>query len=115
MTHVKYTDTSGSVQTLTADTDYKVNLNDEEMPYIYLPYGKTWPSLYSEPGSVEIQYVCGWTAASSVPEAIRQWVRIAVSTMYEHREQFVAGTIISPLTDDFLGGLLDPYRIVRIR
>lgn len=110
VTSVAYTDTSGSSQTLTAVTDYVVDTKSEP-GRIFLPDGKTWPSTQSQRNVVTITYVCGYTSAPLVPESIKTWIKMAVSTLYDNREQLISGSIIAKLPRDYLMGLLDPYTI----
>lgn len=91
--YVKWTDSDGDQTTLTEDTDYLWETNGEECGRVVLPYGETWPSgtLYpSKP--VLIRFVCGWTAAASVPEKIRAAVKLICSDLYANREgQILSG------------------------
>ena len=113
VTSVAYTDSSGDAQTLTASTDYNVD-TDGEPGKISLAYGKTWPSVYGEPDVITITYVCGWTAATSVPDPIVIWILRRVATLIEHREEFVTGTIVTPLPYHAGLGILDRYRFITI-
>jgi uncharacterized phiE125 gp8 family phage protein len=47
-----------------------------------------------------------------VPSAIRQWMLLQIGAMYENREAFVTGTIVSALS--FVDRLLDRYTVPRI-
>ena len=55
---------------------------------------------------------CGWVLAD-IPEAIKQWMKVRVATMYEQRETFVVGSNVKELSFNFVDGLLDPYRVPR--
>ena len=78
-------------------------------------FGTVWPVTLPQIGSVQINYTAGYgNAAASVPEGIRQWMFIRVSTLYEHREEVeqVARGKIEPMP--FVDGLLDPYKVLTL-
>lgn len=79
VTHVKYYDTSGVLQTL-ATSYYDTDL--VSMPgAVVLKPDQSWPSVQSEKrnGAVEIQYVVGYATVSSIPERIKQGIRMYVT------------------------------------
>jgi uncharacterized phiE125 gp8 family phage protein len=101
---VKYTDQDGAEQTLSSG----FVLNDYvEPPSIHLAYGASWPAVQSGPTAVRIQYRAGYEGG--VPEALKQWMLLAIGTMYEHRESLVAGVSVAELPDGFMSLLLQPY------
>ena len=51
--------------------------------------------------------------APTTPQAIKQWMLVRVSTLYEQRETLVTGTQVSHMPRDFVGCLLDPWRVPR--
>lgn len=109
VTSIKYLDSSGVEQTLDA-ADYLLD-KDSEPGYVVPNYGKAWPASYGVPNSVRCRYVAGYGAAAAVPQAIKQWMLLAIGSMYAQRETFVAVTAISGIPDGFWSGLLDPYRL----
>ncbi len=110
VTSVAYLDTVGDNQTLTVTDDYIVDIKSEP-GRIFLPDGATWPSTENRPSTVVITYVAGYASAALVPEPIKTWIMMAVSSMYDNRAQFAVGTIVSPMPRSFLTGLLDPYTL----
>lgn len=109
VTSVKYIDpATGAEQTL----DLADTLLDEisEPGYLVPAYGKAWPEARATANAVRVRYVCGYGNAAAVPAAIKQWMLLAIGTMYEQRGTAVAGTF-APLPDRFWGALLDPYRL----
>lgn len=61
-------------------------------------------------GDVTVEYVAGYgDSAADVPPPIRQWILVAVATMYELREAEVTGTIVSRV--GYVDGLLNDYRV----
>ena len=117
---IKYVDPAGDLQTLADSTVspaitssvYAVDTKSSHAPEpaeIYLAYGQTWPSTRCERNAVRVRFVCGFgDEPADVPAALRQWMMIAASTMYEHREKEITVTIISKF--EFVNGLLDPFR-----
>lgn len=109
VTSVKYIDpATGAEQTLDpADTLLD---KDSEPGYLVPAYGKAWPTARAVPNAVRCRYVCGYGNAAAVPQAIKQWMLLAIGTMYAQRETFASGTVAN-LPDRFWGSLLDPYRL----
>lgn len=58
--------------------------------------------------AVKITFTSGYT---TVPEAIKQYMKVKISTLFENREQFVIGASISSFGDKFIENLLNPYKI----
>jgi len=93
VTHIKYTDSDGDETEMTVTTDYIVETNGEMCGRIVLPYGVTWPSFTAYPSNpIVIRFICGWTAAASIPEKIRAAVKMLCSDMYENRESQSVGS-----------------------
>jgi uncharacterized phiE125 gp8 family phage protein len=85
VTSVKYKDTDGTETTLTVTTDYLVETNGEQRGRIVLPYGCSWPSATLYPSNpISIRFVCGWTAAASVPKNIKRAVKLAAEDAFYH-------------------------------
>lgn len=100
ITHIKYTDNNGTLTTLTpASTYYQTDLASDQRPARIMPaYGTTWPSVRASSfNTVEIQFTCGYGAASAVPQSIKNGMLLLVANWYENREQAVIGTIVSEL------------------
>lgn len=91
VTHIKYTDILGVQRTLD-QSRYGVSVS--RIPgQILLEYNQEWPTdtlRYTDP--IEIQFVCGWSSAESVPHSIRQAVRMLAAHWYEQREGVAMGT-----------------------
>jgi len=109
VTSVKYLDpATGAEQTL--DPADALLDKDSEPGYLVPAYGKAWPDSYGVPNAVRCRYVCGYGNAAAVPQAIKQWMLLAIGTMYALRETFASGTVAN-LPDRFWASLLDPYRL----
>jgi uncharacterized phiE125 gp8 family phage protein len=108
VTSVKYLDSAGVEQTISA-LDYLLD-KDSEPGYVVPAYGKAWPASYGVPNAVRCRYVAGYGAAAAVPQAIKQWMLLAIGMMYSQRESGAAAQMHT-LPDRFWGGLLDPYRL----
>lgn len=108
VTSIKYLDSTGVEQTLSAG-DYLLD-NASEPGYVVPNYGKAWPASYGVPNAVRCRYSAGYGAAAAVPQAIKQWMLLAIGTMYANRETFGVGQAFS-IPDRFWSGLLDPYRL----
>lgn len=87
VTSIIYKDSDGTETTMVANTDYLVETNGEGIGRIVLPYCGTWPSFTAWPSKpITIKFVCGWTAAASVPYAIKAALKLVCSDLYENRE-----------------------------
>lgn len=71
---VKYYDSSNTQQTLSTDVYY---LNAPERS-VELKYNQVWPSLTTRWDAVEVNYVCGYTAASLVPANARHALMLLI-------------------------------------
>ena len=93
VTHVKYTNSAGTVTTMTVTTDYIVETNGDQCGRIVLPYGVTWPSFTAYPSNpIVIRFVCGWTTAALVPYKIKAAVKMICADIYENRESQSVGS-----------------------
>lgn len=89
---VTYVDTNGTTTTL-ATSDYVVSTYDQP-GYIAEAYNATWPATLAQPNAVTVTYpVGGSTAATAVPENIKQAIRMVVAHWYRNREAILQGTI----------------------
>lgn len=105
---VKYYDGSGTLQTLDS-ANYVVN--DYVEPAQLTPaYNTTWPVAQLRQAAVIIRYNVGYADAAHVPESIRQWILLAIGTMYANRESATGAQLYS-LPDDFYQQLLQPYMV----
>ena len=109
VTSIAYIDANGATQTLTgADLTAVADTDTSSEPGQLRPvYGTSWPSTRLTPQAVTVRFVAGYGAAAAVPANVGLWLRERVATLYEHREQFVTGTIVAPLSV----GSLDSYRV----
>jgi uncharacterized phiE125 gp8 family phage protein len=110
---VTYTDYAGVTQTMAA-TDYVAELSGG-LARITPVFGKIWPIPVPQIGAVQVNYTAGYgSAATDVPEGIRQWILMRLNTLYENREEvaILSRGKVEPLP--FIDGLLDPYRVVRV-
>ena len=101
VTSVKWKDTDGTETTLTVTTDYLVETNGEQCGRIVLPYAESWPtgSLYPS-NPITVRFVCGWTAAASIPSKIRSAVKMVCADLYEYREAQVSGNALVVLVEN---------------
>ena len=112
---VKYiADDTGTEVTL-ASTDY--SLDADSTPCWLLPDYTVgdWPAARDTTNAVRIRFTAGYgDAGSDVPAAIRQWILLGIGTLYAQREGVVAGVSLAELPRGYVGGLLDPYRVMRV-
>jgi uncharacterized phiE125 gp8 family phage protein len=115
VTSVKYIDTDGTQQTLSA---LLYSVDTDTIPGLITPaYGEVWPVTRDEVNAVRVRFVAGFGAASDVPEDIKSWIKIMVGTMYDNPQAVVVGVgqTVAPIPRNFVDGLLDDYRYKAIR
>jgi len=86
VTHVKYYDTTGTLQTLSSSY---YELDTMRRPACLVRGADvSWPSLQSDRrvGKVQITYVVGWSTVASIPEVIKQGIRMYVTYLDADRD-----------------------------
>jgi len=104
---ILYIDTNGAEQELEAnewDWDDKDTIAKVRF---FRPYNKIGKDI----NAIAIKYKAGY---SSLPPAIESYIKVQISTMYEHREKFVIGASVTEFGSRYIDNLLDSYRIVPI-
>lgn len=109
VTSLKYLDSATGAEQTLDPADYLLD-KDSEPSYVVPAYGKAWPYSREVPNAVRVRYICGYGLAVAVPQAIKQWMLLAIGTMYENRATAGAGQVYN-IPDRFWSGLLDPYRL----
>jgi uncharacterized phiE125 gp8 family phage protein len=105
ITHVKYYDTSGVLQTLAAD---QYTLDGNKLPgWIYLAPDCLWPSTQCRENAVQIRFVAGYANAAAVPAPIKYWIRAKVVPEVDMTKEQSTVT-------DFVNRMLDPYRLYHV-
>lgn len=107
ITSVKYLDTDGILQTLSAPS-YQLNSHSEPA-WLVPAFGYTWPATREEPNAVRVQFVAGFGAAGTdVPEVLRAWMLLQIGHWFSSRE---AANDRKLETTPFVDRLLDRYRV----
>ena len=109
ITHIKYFDSDNSEQTL-ATSVWLSDINHQPAR-IGLKPNQSFPSLADRINAVNCKYVVGYgSAASDVPEGIREAVLLIVGNWYENRQEVVVGRIATELPKS-AQYLLEQYKI----
>ena len=115
LTSLKYYDTNESQQTITdLPANFQKDFNSD-VAKIYEGLTVAFPSLGCTVNPIEIITVCGYGAASDVPEDIKHAIKIMVSYLYENREMVnvpIASMGVSTPLPKTVQHLLNPYRIL---
>jgi len=107
--HVKYYDSDNSLQTLSA-TIYDTQLQYEPSQ-IQLADDKSFPEITKRNDAVVARYTVGYgSAASYVPEIIKQAVLLTIGNFYQNRNSVVIGRIATELPMN-VKWLLDTYKV----
>ena len=101
---VKYFDLNGIQQTMSTG-GFQANLLNEPA-IIEL---QSIPQMKAMMNAFEVQFVCGYGVAASVPEAIKEAIKLLIGHYYEHRE----AVLTTKMTELPIGvnALLAPYNI----
>jgi len=109
VTHVKYYDVDGTLTTLDS-SKYFTDFASEPALVVLRP-GEVWPTLdLGRPKAIEVTFVAGYGAASTVPAPIKTAMLEMIAHWYNHRETVNIGNIVTeiPMTATML---LAPYRL----
>ena len=115
LTSLKYYDGDETQQTI---TDSSANLQKDflsDVGSLHQGLTNAWPSIGSTINPIEITTVCGYGAASDVPDDIKHAIKIMVSHLYENREMVnvvVGGLAMQINMPNVVKNLLSPYRIL---
>ena len=102
VTSFGYTDPDGVSQTWAATTGYQIDIPVgpwARKARIMPAYGVAWPSTRTETfNAVTLRFVCGYGAASAVPQPIKEAMLLLIGHWYEHREAVNIGNIVNLVT-----------------
>lgn len=107
---LKYTDSTGTVQTLASNLYTLDRADDYGHAYVVPAYATSWPNTRDQINAVALRYVAGYADAASVPESIKAWIKLMVGAMYENREAETVGNG-SAIKLGFADRLLDRYKV----
>jgi uncharacterized phiE125 gp8 family phage protein len=111
ITTFTYVDGAGATQT---PVGYRLRNSDDFGLAVVLPaYGTNWPETLDDTETVKVRFTAGYADAAAVPEPIKAWIKLTVSTMYENREgeSYSARAVSTTVKMSFVDGLLDRYRV----
>ena len=114
VTSITYFDTDDQEQTLTEDTDFRVNIVGDLHPDGLAniePIDVDWPSTRDRKNAVKIAFDAGWPVAD-VPKQIRQAILIYLAELYLQRQDTIVGMTVSKV--DISRRLLDRWKISNI-
>lgn len=114
LSSVQYRDLDGELQTL--GTELYAVYEDAEPALIVPAWQEVWPAVRPVLDGVQVTYVAGYAALGSPedtaayqagqPAALKTWIQARVATLFESREQLVAGNMVE-IPRAFADGLLD--------
>jgi uncharacterized phiE125 gp8 family phage protein len=116
ITSVKYDDTTGTEQELTAGTGYQViGQGGRSKQGIAPPYLGFWPLARSNPGSVRIRYESGYPVPAqdetdTLPGGIKAYIKLMVADLFANREGSDLPVRVA-IENPNLSRLLDPHRV----
>ena len=109
VTHVKYVDPDGTLQTLSTNVYFVDDVNKPAR--IGLKPNQSFPEIIDRLNAIYVEYVVGIAAGpDEVDEGIRQALLLTIGNWYQNRQAVVTGTIATelPMNAKFL---LDQYKI----
>lgn len=110
VTSIKYTDEDDSESTFSSD-NYVVD-NYSRPGRVTLKSTASWPSVtLKESNAVKVTFVAGYGATeSSVPEPIRQAIKLLTADLYENRESLLVAQGVTVMRLDIAQVLMANYR-----
>lgn len=109
VTSVKYRDADNTLQTF--DSTSWMAVTDDAGPQVHLAWNASWPSTYTRPDAVTVEYVAGFGAdADAVPGAIRSALLLLIGDLYSNRESTAPGVVSARPMPASVDMLLGPYR-----
>lgn len=113
ITSVKYIDEAGVEQTLNSANYTLFSGNDYGYHQVTAAYGLEWPATRIQDDAVKVRYVAGYANAAAVPESIKQWIKLMVSSMYDNRETeaYSSRAVSTTVRMQFVDRLLDRYLV----
>lgn len=95
VTSVKYYDTAGVQQTLSA-SQYIVDTESE--PWRITPaYGCTLPPVRCQINAIQVNFTAGYASASLVPANIKAGIMLIIGDLWKNRENIVIGRMVSQI------------------
>tara|TARA_R100000908_G_scaffold11622_1_gene4163 strand:- start:4629 stop:5291 length:663 start_codon:yes stop_codon:yes gene_type:complete len=111
VSHVKTYDDDDTASTLATSKYYVDTAGD--MGRVVLRTGETWPDMLRVANALEIKYVAGYgSAASSVPDPIRQGALVMAAHLFENPDLVVKGEGVA-IVPSLVAACWNPYRISR--
>lgn len=105
VSHVKYLDTDGNLQTLSA-ADYTVEpgLSANWFGRIWLKPAASIPTIGEFPGALRVTFYAGYGAAAAVPEEIKTAIKLLAAHLHTNPVPVNAGSVVNevPMTLQFL-------------
>lgn len=112
VTTVKYYDSAGTLTTLVKDTDYSVDIVSMAARIRPAPQ-RVWPvTQLDKMNAVVIDFTSGYGEGANVPGSIKAAILLILAHFYEHRQEFIVGSIVTPIPKNS-EWLLWPYRYIR--
>lgn len=100
---IEYMDENGAYQTMSS-SDY----------YVYAEYGihklsvTTMPAYKCDKRAFKITFTAGY---ATVPDTIKSYMKILVSTLYENREHYTVGVRVDTNSNPMIDKMLDMFRV----
>ena len=108
VTAIIHSDVDNSPTTWTS-SEYIVG-TDYQKGRVTLADGYTWPNETLYPSNpIEIEFLCGYGLAVSVPAQIKHAIKILISELFENREVGIVGTIYKEI--ETVNNLLSDFRL----
>ena len=113
VTSVNYLNESGNLIVLDPSAYDLYNTDDFGYATVLPAYETAWPATRDTTNAVAVRYVAGYADAASVPEGIKQWIKLTVSAMFENREAeaYSSSAVSTTVKMSFVDALLDRYRV----
>lgn len=114
ITLLDYIEPEGSTVVLSPGSNYKLSdWDDFGFAKVVPVAGYQWPTPKDDTNVVSLEYTAGYANAAAVPEGIKQWIKLMVSTMYDNRETeaYSSRAVSTTVQMTFVDRLLDRYLV----
>lgn len=86
ITSIQYYDADNASQTMTTSPETYRLVKDDDMALVELVTGQVWPTVYDRLDAFSVTFVCGYGAASAVPDVLKQAIELTLAHWFENRE-----------------------------
>lgn len=93
LTSLKYIDTAGTEQTLSASLYTVNNGSDRAAAYVIPAFNANWPSTRGHDRDVTARFVCGYGTKEQIPDTFKLQICMLAAHWWKHRDAIACGSM----------------------